>query len=1154
MIATTILVVLVSAFVTDIIGIHAIFGGFLVGLIIPHDSGFAEGLTRRLEDLIGVIFLPIYFALSGLKTQIGLLDNAEAWGLVVLVTMVACTGKIVGCSVAALVNGMTWRESLAIGFLMNCKGLVELIVLNIGYDAGVINNKVFVIMVAMCIITTMMATPFVRLIFPVAYQREIEAQRARQLQEKEYEDHMNDAASFLEDERATHMHPDIQQQKRGVVSTASTLDSSRPGKNNDHRRLPHIDLADLVSRTTTKDGSQRLGSGGIMLCLDKTANAPSVMALLQLFTGSAAPINSSYTTSFQQPMPLHQRTRSNQQTADSYSTPSLQPPLDPFDRGHGNPGTQSQTRRKGLYTLRSGTLQSTPIFALRMLNISERTTSVMLTASRCLDRLYKDTVMMMVMAFSKLNSIAVQPLVTLSTNVTSSDVVDDILDQAVEHNVACIIFPWNSSHLTDLGSPDYQSGSSTNLPTNVPISVQPTSTSTAESHSQPPLRHRVYTNASEVSVAEYGFHRGPRHLHEFFHFPQLFDHDEAHRVTEGRHTHLSESGRHHRTSVTSNTKVLSKLLQTSPRHQIAIGALVDRGLGLVGGIRHIVVPLFGGQDDEEALLLAASFASNPRAKCFVTIARVAGQLPLHSVHRHASMTESTHRLRQPSQDLQAPVLRSATAADLPARGSGDALDGAASGMMGGHLHPGDDCLSGGMRVPKDDEGLLRAFFPTKPRFRGSRHLSHVPSMSQKDDNDADPSDAQEDGVIVLHFQTMVDMTSWAKNSLTVRDLMVVGSDTPTHLPESWCSTGMEGRMTGGVKNSESFGSNIADIWNNYDGCPIRFSVDAPTPMYSPPLGSSASIYERQAAAATLNHTRHISAPWETTRPLGGDNDSKGQSLHSSHNCLPTSSAQAGATEDPLQPSLAQSPPRISLTVASDPAMHTNSPSHSRTQSYTSLSSASYRRPSMQSQRTTQQHHLGHNPRSPVTPPLPPRRNLSGKGMSIKVGKPAFSRSPTPTVPPTLPPSVDSERQLVLGPAVEYFIQSHVQVSYLVVRSPHAPSKSDRPSMTPKMSQRGASMVPLGARNGTAVSIGAGVGTDTEAADATSLSRQASLHHPRPATEVPSTPPMVEADLRGHDHAPQRQDLSGQLSQATEQSTLNGDDYLQPPSPVKNSNV
>ncbi|KAK3824289.1 MAG: Cation/H+ exchanger [Linnemannia gamsii] len=168
MIAITLVIVLSSAFVTNIIGIHAIFGGFLVGLLIPHDSGFAEGLTRRIEDLVGVYFLPIFFACSGLKTQVSLLNNGLTWGLVIMVTLISCFGKMLGCVSAARANGMTWREAFSIGFLMNCKGLVEYIILNIGHDAGVISDRVFVILIAMCILLTMISTPFVGFLYPVA--------------------------------------------------------------------------------------------------------------------------------------------------------------------------------------------------------------------------------------------------------------------------------------------------------------------------------------------------------------------------------------------------------------------------------------------------------------------------------------------------------------------------------------------------------------------------------------------------------------------------------------------------------------------------------------------------------------------------------------------------------------------------------------------------------------------------------------------------------------------------------------------------------------------------------------------------------------------------------------------------------------------------
>jgi Kef-type K+ transport system membrane component KefB len=129
MVGLTLLMVLASAFFTNIIGVHAIFGGFLIGLICPHEGGFAMKLTEKVEDLVTVLFLPLYFALSGLRTNIGLLNSGIVWGYVFAVLFVAFFGKIVGGTLAARWCGLVWRESFTIGVLMSCKGLVELIVL-----------------------------------------------------------------------------------------------------------------------------------------------------------------------------------------------------------------------------------------------------------------------------------------------------------------------------------------------------------------------------------------------------------------------------------------------------------------------------------------------------------------------------------------------------------------------------------------------------------------------------------------------------------------------------------------------------------------------------------------------------------------------------------------------------------------------------------------------------------------------------------------------------------------------------------------------------------------------------------------------------------------------------------------------------------------
>ncbi|KAI0236882.1 K(+)/H(+) antiporter [Massospora cicadina] len=155
-----------SALVTHAIGIDAIFGGFVAGVIMPHEGGFARHITEKLEDLVTVLFLPLYFTLSGLKTQLGFLDDGVAWGMALLVLVTACAGKLTGCALAAKATGLRWRESLAIGVMMNCKGLVELIVLNLGLDAGVISPKTFAIMVIMALVTTFLTVPLIAVVYP----------------------------------------------------------------------------------------------------------------------------------------------------------------------------------------------------------------------------------------------------------------------------------------------------------------------------------------------------------------------------------------------------------------------------------------------------------------------------------------------------------------------------------------------------------------------------------------------------------------------------------------------------------------------------------------------------------------------------------------------------------------------------------------------------------------------------------------------------------------------------------------------------------------------------------------------------------------------------------------------------------------------------
>lgn len=168
--------VLAAGFTTDAIGIHDIFGAFLFGLVIPKHGPFAGALVEKIEDFVSILMLPLYFASSGLKTNIGSIHGVRSFGLLVLVICVACGGKICGTFLAATATKVNPRKAITLGVLMNTKGLVELVVLNIGKDRGVLNDETFAIMVLMALVTTCMTTPLVMAIYkparnPIPYTR-----------------------------------------------------------------------------------------------------------------------------------------------------------------------------------------------------------------------------------------------------------------------------------------------------------------------------------------------------------------------------------------------------------------------------------------------------------------------------------------------------------------------------------------------------------------------------------------------------------------------------------------------------------------------------------------------------------------------------------------------------------------------------------------------------------------------------------------------------------------------------------------------------------------------------------------------------------------------------------------------------------------------
>jgi Kef-type K+ transport system membrane component KefB/nucleotide-binding universal stress UspA family protein len=164
--ALVLLALLLSAASTEWLGIHALFGAFVIGAVMPRDRDFVRDVTEKLEDVTVVLLLPLFFALTGLRTQIGLVTGSEMWMLGGLVLLVAVVGKFGGSAIAARATGLSWRESGALGVLMNTRGLMELVILSIGLDLGLISPALFALMVLMALITTVMTTPLLELIYP----------------------------------------------------------------------------------------------------------------------------------------------------------------------------------------------------------------------------------------------------------------------------------------------------------------------------------------------------------------------------------------------------------------------------------------------------------------------------------------------------------------------------------------------------------------------------------------------------------------------------------------------------------------------------------------------------------------------------------------------------------------------------------------------------------------------------------------------------------------------------------------------------------------------------------------------------------------------------------------------------------------------------
>lgn len=157
---------LMTALVAERIGIHGLFGAFLLGTLIPQDSALARDIRDKCEDLVVVLLLPVFFAFTGMRTKIGLLNGTRYWLACVLIIAIAALGKFGGSFLAARLTGSDWREAASLGVLLNTRGLMELIVLNVGLDLGLLSPTLFTMFVIMAIVTTLATAPILRVLTP----------------------------------------------------------------------------------------------------------------------------------------------------------------------------------------------------------------------------------------------------------------------------------------------------------------------------------------------------------------------------------------------------------------------------------------------------------------------------------------------------------------------------------------------------------------------------------------------------------------------------------------------------------------------------------------------------------------------------------------------------------------------------------------------------------------------------------------------------------------------------------------------------------------------------------------------------------------------------------------------------------------------------
>jgi Kef-type K+ transport system membrane component KefB len=171
LVGVAVLIALASALATEWLGIHPLFGAFLAGSVIPREARLAGIIADKIDSLIEAVLLPVFFVFTGLHTEVGLITGAGSWGIFAVLLAAAVTGKLAGSAGASRLMGMSWADSLALGVLMNTRGLMELVILNVGLEIGVIGRELFTMMVLMAIVTTVMTSPLLALVLRLEYPR-----------------------------------------------------------------------------------------------------------------------------------------------------------------------------------------------------------------------------------------------------------------------------------------------------------------------------------------------------------------------------------------------------------------------------------------------------------------------------------------------------------------------------------------------------------------------------------------------------------------------------------------------------------------------------------------------------------------------------------------------------------------------------------------------------------------------------------------------------------------------------------------------------------------------------------------------------------------------------------------------------------------------